>query len=458
VGRGGGQTLIANSKSAIKSASSFFDQGLEYLNQEYPFFVTHVLNIGPPRWTNEIDTAAVQTFTPEQTDDFQFIFNPEFSKQLPPAEIGFVAAHETMHILLNHLKLAQQFDDHRLFNLSADAVINDFLYEQGLELPEGVVTGQDLIGEDCSNLTVSEVYSRAELEQINNSSSQPGDSDSTKDQFRSLDDHQWLHADPNDDNTKQAIADIEQAYQQVKDQLPDQIDEMRDTVATPSSFSAQQAGSGDDNQLRKWREDRGLSLAWEDLLNEIDPDILADLSKSPPPRHSFSRRPRNLLAFPDTILPTIHKPEKDSGKNKEKPTIVMALDTSGSIGSKTANQFVTLAKSIPQDKVNLFACTFTTRYRDLDLDQPSFSSGGTSFSAIEEYIQNKVIGHTAPNSSQILNNYPKSVIVITDGYSSFNRGLKPSNQQLDESWMWLICNGGRNSQAGRSSYLDRFIK
>jgi predicted metal-dependent peptidase len=458
MGRGGGQTLITDSQSAIKSASYFFDQGLEYLNQEYPFFVTHVLNIGPPRWTNEIDTAAVQTFTPQQTDDFQFIFNPEFAKQLSAAEIGFVAAHETMHILLNHLKLAQQFDNHSLFNLSADAVINDFLYEQGLELPEGVVTGQELIGEDCSGLTVSEVYSRAELEQINNSNTQSKDSNSTEERFRSFDDHQWLHADPNDDNTKQAIADIEQAYQQVKDQLPDQIGEMRDTVAAPSRFSAQQAGSGDDNQLRKWREDSGLSLDWEDLLNEIDPDILADLSKGPPPRHSFARRPRNLLAFPDTILPTIHKPEKDSGKNREKPTIVMALDTSGSIGSKTANQFVTLAKSIPQDKVNLFVCTFTTKYRSLDLDHPFFSGGGTSFSAIEEYIQNKVIGKKASDSNQILNNYPKSVIVITDGYAAFNRSAKPSNQQLSENWMWLICNGGRNSQLGRSSYLNRFIK
>jgi len=437
-----------------------FRAGLEYLNEEYPFFLTHVLNIGAPVWTPALETAAV-TYEPGQSaNDFSFVFNPDFALELDDAEIGFVAAHETMHILLNHLSLAEKFASKELFNLAADAVINDYLADQGLRLPDGVVTGEALIGEDCSGLTVTEVYERALLEAGTSPSGtggEKGSGDESGDSeggYRQMDSHDWIHAEDADKPFAKEAADT--AYQAAKDTLPQQLDDIRED--TPQSASGGTAAGSGDGALQQWRRQKGISLAWEDLLKQIDPDMFADPSPGPPPRMSWARRPRRLAGFPDTILPAVHQPEKDHKKGLEKPTIVMALDTSGSIGHQTANRFITLAKSIPIDKVNMFACTFTTSYRPLDLDNPSFSSGGTSFSPIHKFITERVIGQVPDGSSKPLKDYPKAVIVITDGHANFNNIDRPTQRQLQDNWVWLICAGGRNSQDGRSFRLQEFIK
>lgn len=437
-----------------KNYQEVFDAGLEYLDEEVPFFLTHVLNIGKPEWINDIPTAAVAF--EENKKDFRFVFNPEFAESLSDADMGFVSAHETMHILLNHLELSQKFDNHQMFNLAADAVINDYLINQGLEGPDGLVYGDALIGENCAELSVAEVYEQLERDQQqkeedqgeagsggdgeksdgDGSGEQPEEGDefgngSGLPEFRSLDDHSWM----NDSNEKEQEA-AEQVYEDTKDTLPEEIVDMKEGKDNTPRFATSGTGSGV-GPLQEWRDSSGVKLAWEDLLKEIDPDILKDLSKAPPERASFARRPRRLAGFPDTILPVTHKPEKDLGKNKEKPTIVMALDTSGSIGEEQARRFVSLAKSIPTDKVNLFTCTFTTQCIPLNLEEPRFRGGGTAFSPIERYIQSNVIGKVPEGSKHPLKEYPSAVLVVTDGESIFHND-RPTQKQLEENWHWLL--------------------
>lgn len=447
------------SDGSLRDYKQIFDNGLEYLDEEVPFFLTHVLNIGKPEWTNEIPTAAV-AFEPDKKD-FRFVFNPDFAESLSDADMGFISAHETMHILLNHLELSQKFDNHQMFNLAADAVINDYLTNQGLEGPEYIVYGDALIGENCAELSVFEVYEQLERDQQEkedeegesgeggsggdgedgeSGEGQGGEGESGEDgsgsgsglpDFKSLDDHSWMN-----DSTKEEQEAAEQKYEDAKDTLPDEIKDIKEGNDNTPSFATSGVGSGS-GPLQDWRDNSGVKLAWEDLLKEIDPDILADLTKAPPPRPSFARRPRRLAGFPDTILPVTHKPEKDPGKNREKPTIVMALDTSGSIGAEQAKRFVSLAKSIPTDKVNLFTCTFTNRCIPLDLEKPKYASGGTAFSPIENYIQKNVIGKVPAGSKHPLKDYPQAVMVVTDGEANFYNE-KPTQKQLEENWHWLL--------------------
>jgi predicted metal-dependent peptidase len=455
-------------KTQARSHDLLFKEAIEYLNEEFPFFLTHVLNIGKPSWTSSVETAAVSL---EKDGDFKFIFNPDFAKELSTEELGFVAAHETMHILLNHLQLAKNFKDPILFNYAADAVINDYLADQGMELPDSVVDGVGLIGEDCADLSVSEVYERLDQE-INGSGGddQEGDGQgegqgggSTSgidlDDFKDFDNHSWIH-----DANKNDIDAAEDVFNKNQDDLSEQIEDMRKDQPNPGGFSMTK--SNDD--LSKWREDNSVSLAWEDLLKEIDPDILPDTSSGPPQRPTFARRPRSLSAFPETILPVTKKSEVDKAKNKDKPTIVMALDTSGSIGHEQAEKFITLAKSIPRDKVNLFTCTFTTNYLDLDLDDPHFRGGGTSFSAVEDFIQEKVINQVPDGSKKPIKDYPKTVLVVTDGDANFYERSKPSQSQLEENWHWLLTPDNdtfylknriyKNSQKIKKFLLDKFVK
>jgi predicted metal-dependent peptidase len=122
----------------------------------------------------------------------------------------------------------------------------------------------------------------------------------------------------------------------------------------------------------------------------------------------------------------------------------MALDTSGSIGDDTARKFITLARSIPRDNIHLEVITFTDSVMPLDLDNPRFQSGGTSFSPIENYIRSTVM-------PKYKNKYPSSVVVITDGDASFY-GAKPEDKHKD-NWFWLL-----DGYYLRSSHLFGKIK
>src|SRR4051812_42520437 len=99
---------------------SHFKAAIDYIDYNYAYFLTNVIRIGRPRWINSIPTAAVALTDNDpkmpQADiggniDFEFLFNPEFAEQLDVDMLAFVTAHETMHIVLNHLKLVNNFID-----------------------------------------------------------------------------------------------------------------------------------------------------------------------------------------------------------------------------------------------------------------------------------------------------------------------------------------------------------
>jgi predicted metal-dependent peptidase len=360
-----------------------YKEAIEWLNDQYAFFLTHVLGIGRPEWTTTIPTAAV-ALPNRKADpkDFSFIFNPEFAATLSTEELAFVLAHETMHILLNHLKLAKSFDNEMAFNIAADCVINDYLNSAGIEVMSGCMRGPEVVGYDCANRTVTEVYDdlknmiKKAQEQAQNGEGQGNGMP----EYRELDNHDWLHGrgeKPSDKGTDQKLDDL---YDEVKDQMPVDIDDMRQEQDYKSGMKI--AGSGVGREL-EFQAIHGVSFAWTELLREINPDMFKGKGIGPPPRPSYHRPRRKLGAFyPDVMLPVERIGKGDKKLSNEKPAIVMALDTSGSIGAEDARRFVSLAQSIPQEKIHLFPCTFTDAYRELDLDNPRYNSGGTNFGAI----------------------------------------------------------------------------
>jgi predicted metal-dependent peptidase len=180
-----------------------------------------------------------------------------------------------------------------------------------------------------------------------------------------------------------------------------------------------------------YTEDKGVKLKWIKLLKEIEPDIIRKRGMFDSEAETWSRPHRKIAAYyPDILLPGLRD---DEPVRKAKPMIVLALDTSGSIGPQTANKFVNLAKSIPTERVELKVCTFNTQYNELDLDNPRFYGGGTNFSAVESFIRKEVM----PDNRE---RYPKAVIVITDGQAEFS-GVAPKKEQYS-SWHWLLEDGG----------------
>lgn len=189
-----------------------YQEAVQFLDDNYAYFLTHVLHIGRPMWNEAVGTAAVMMQKNENTNktdyDFNFLFAPSFASKLDTPALAFILAHEAYHIILNHLKLYSKFVDNdrvnalqkkrekgekltkkewkeiivnrqnsQRFNIAADCVINDSLVNAGMDdsafynnpgspmytdqAPEGVATlcrGQEKVGEDASLLTVTDVY------------------------------------------------------------------------------------------------------------------------------------------------------------------------------------------------------------------------------------------------------------------------------------------------------------
>jgi predicted metal-dependent peptidase len=83
-----------------------------------PFF-GNLLCQRPPEFTDVVDTAAVDTRG-------RLYVNPAFVETLAGDEVEFLLAHEVMHIVFQHA-LREGDRDHEVWNVAADAVINDML-------------------------------------------------------------------------------------------------------------------------------------------------------------------------------------------------------------------------------------------------------------------------------------------------------------------------------------------
>ena len=415
-----------------------YKESVEYLDDKYCYFVTHVLNIGKPRPDFSIPTACVavtkEDFDKGKTDNFYFAFNPDFADKLDTSEGGFILAHETMHIILNHLKLSRWFDDPVRFNLAADAVINDYLVGCGLDQVKGTVVGDELVGYNCSHATVSQVYDDIPEETVEKYKNGQG-------AWIEIDDHTWIHVP--DSMVKDVMDGIAKGAT-----LPRELEDIKEDINSPSMITritGKSAGS-EAGEMRKFMEDHRVGLAWAKLLRELDPDMFRT-KWGKPQAPAWHRKPRKLYGIPEVILP-IDK-EDERSKFGDLPMIFMALDTSGSIGEQLANRFVNLARSIPQTRIKVMACTFTTTAMELDLDNPRYGSGGTAFSPIEEYIQANVM---PANKGK----YPKAVVVMTDGEAGFY-GACPTTKDK-ESWVWLMCPGGKSPEQQVSQFFGRAFR
>jgi predicted metal-dependent peptidase len=506
-----------------KELKNRYKGGIEWLDLNYAYFVTHVLKIGKPEPTTSIPTAAVGIKLDKDTleidhDDFNFWFNPDFLEKLPDDEsMAFILAHETMHIVLNHLRLQEDFVDQdwlrknsgkswrkqskdelkkgfeqqrkaKLFNIAADCVINDYLTANGMiingEMADALCRGKEWIGEDASYMTVTEVYDRIQKQsddkkkqeeeggedgQGQPGQGQPGEggeptftkADGSEGEYNEFDSHDWL-LDP-DAAEKMADA-IDKLNKQLDDEtgLPqDLIDKAREealknTSAQDQVAAGMKAGTVDSN-MESFAQQHGVKLAWAKLLKEVDPEMFKTKGIAPPMIPSFHQRRRKLGAneFRKVNLPVYRKEERRLDKTDEIPSIVLALDVSGSIGPKDADYFVSLAMTIPRERVKVFACTFQTTYQEIDLDNPRFTKGGgTSFDAVTAFIDQRV-------RPQLKDKYPKAVVVITDGQADIH-GQFPDEKEA-KSWWWLISPQDRSygsravENIGVKHMLDEYI-
>jgi len=465
-----------------------YNKGIEWLDWNYSYFLTHVLKIGRPMPTHSIPTAAVAAKIGKETD-FEFLFNEEFAAKLDTPSMAFILAHETMHIILNHLKLQRNFvdvnafrvaqdkgmrnmtkeerkgamkakRDAMLFNIAADCVINDYLYEGGMYENSGVplCRGQEWIGENAAFLTVTDVYERIkkqteDQQQDQDSEGENGEggsgfvmADGSMGEYSEFDSHNWMLSDEEIDKLADAIDKlIDKIDEQTglpQDLIDKAIEEQGKNTAGQQSLQDSMQAGNQDAAMDMFARDHGVNMAWVRLLNDLDPDMFKQPGIAPPMIPSFHNRRRKLMAndFKKVHLPVYRKEERREDKAKEIPSIVLALDVSGSIGAGDANRFVSLAMTIPRDRVKVFPCVFQENYQKIDLDDPKFrQGGGTNFNAIANFINNEV-------KPELKGKSPKAVVVITDGQADMAPNLWPAPEERD-GWLWLISPADRSRGA-----------
>ena len=88
-----------------------------------PFF-GNLLCQRPPEFTDAVDTAGVDARG-------KLYVNPGFVESLAGDEVEFLLAHEVMHIVFQHA-MREGDREHEMWNIAADAVINDMLKALGI--------------------------------------------------------------------------------------------------------------------------------------------------------------------------------------------------------------------------------------------------------------------------------------------------------------------------------------
>lgn len=428
----------------FRGMKDLYDQVITHLDRRYCRFVTHVLQVGYPCFTEMVPTTAVWIDPKVDPDKINFGINANFAKEQSLEVIAFAFAHETFHALWHHPHVMPAYDDPKLFNIAADCVINDYLARCGLEVPDFACTGKKEVGINCSSLTVMQVYRLLKSQGKSGSDYEPecglcvvgiGDG-----------------GDPSGSNmTPEERAAAEALGRKISDMMGDSPELFKVLGDMGEEKSAQSRIAGDgQSAMRDFASSHEVELNWAALLREIDPDLFPEVSGLQAMEPTFKSPRKKLSGFGGkVILPVYEGASTRKGLGDKKPMLIIAIDTSGSVSEEAKQKFMTLVQSVPRKSIKLFACTFTTEFEPFDPDDPHYASGGTDFSCIEDFVQ-----HTMREEN--LKDYPKSVVVITDGAAGFGHSRPTSKEE--EGWVWLLQDGSLHCETvGRVFELEEYV-
>lgn len=326
-------------------------------------FFSHLCLSLVHQWVESIPTAA--------TNGKRIIYNPTFFMSLSELERVGVMLHEVLHVAFRHMERLDERDAKK-WNVAADYVINLIVIAAGFLLPSGCLYDRQYEG-----MTTEEVYDLLP------------DGTSTSPDWEDL-----MEPDPDSDLA------ADQA----------EIDSILVQAEMHSKAQNDRAGTVP-MELQRYIDS---------LLNPVVPwdRVLASyMTKMAKTERTF-RRP-NRRYSPKMILPTRY--------SRQLGNITVAIDTSGSIGQKEFDVFVSEAAGIirsakpKETQVIQFGTNIVGEAQTLktlsDIETLEFfGGGGTAIDPVMEWaVENK----------------PELLIIFTDGYYSEPR----INPKLPILWM-----------------------
>jgi predicted metal-dependent peptidase len=311
-------------------------------------------------------------------------YGREFIKSLDDKELAFVVLHETLHKAYRHLFTWRKLNDENphLANLACDYVINLQLVDMDkdellLAMPKQA-NGKPLgaIDERFRGMNAKQVFDILKEEEEENGGGGGGEG---------FDEHDWEGAKELDEKAKKELErDIDSAIRQ--------------------GLIAEQkvVGKGGGGMGRDLSELLEPKVDWRDVLREFVKTTCNAKDTS-----SWRRVNRRYLSS-DIYMPSLI--------GERVGHLVIGIDTSGSVGAKELNEFLSevqaIAKDVHPDRVDLIYWDgevagheeYSSSQVDsiIDSTKPA-GGGGTDPTCVMRYMKEKAIK-------------PEAIIMLTDGY------------------------------------------
>ena len=387
-----------------------------------PELSKRVYFLGMPNFTDSVSTASLSVTRKGKPI---FDFNRTFFDDLGHIALVFVILHETLHyVFRHHLRCHDRLP--ALWNVACDLVVNAFLLQKVCFSQVTSCSFHEFLGSAITftnlpivptsgkllKLTAEEVYDLL-VKNLRNIFGKVST-------LKVCDEHTWSGLSVGS-GSEQGSDEQTMALEPNADGIdePDEaIDELAERAQQVFRSWMPTWGSTPLGELRAIGEiDEFVNIDWEFILTRrIASSIRLILEErwAPPNR-------KIAWLYPDVLLPADHKVEQ------YQTSVLMAVDSSGSISRSVLDRLLCVARSIPSDRIQLTTISFDTQVYPVDIWQnvPAIcGSGGTSFTSVEVF------------ATQQMNRYPDLIVVLTDGYAP-----RPAVQHPNR-WFWLITECG----------------
>lgn len=386
------------------------------------------------------------------TDGEHLLYNEDFVKGLNDEQRQSVVLHEVLHVALGHLWRRGDRLPH-IWNLAADYVVNDLLVKNDLPVPQGGLYSQEYAGMNAEmvyeklkkNAKTLDCGFHVQLDMGKGGQGQDqegdGEGEEKDDKKKGKGQGDGDQEQDGKDQKKQGKGKGKGKGKQ--DQKPNgcpvcQAHGMWDKVKNnpKKAKKIQQKFEGTMEQIAR---DRGkVPAGFERIIEALKPQedwrkILMNYLSSSKSDYDFMRRDRRTLDW-DFYLPDLQDETKLDN-------LVVAIDTSGSIGVDELNVFVSEIKEIlnlfPRTKGWLIDCDAQV-HQCIEIEKAKeptlkfYGGGGTSHVPVFKEITDKKLK-------------PKVLLAFTDLYTEFPR-TKPDYPVL---WLATPGSGKMNVPWGR---------
>jgi predicted metal-dependent peptidase len=334
-----------------------------------------------------------------------------FCDGLNDPELRFLVLHENYHKLARHLHIYYHLYqiDPELANMACDFWINGKLVEENKDDKFATMTGGLAIGcydEKYKDMSVTEIFNA-----LLKKKKQGGGQGDPWDFPKPFDIHEW--------------EDAQELSTEEQEELARDIDD----IIRQGNIVAGKMGSGGNRTLEDFLQPQ---VNWREVMREFITDTCAGGDFS-----TYNKPNRRYLHL-DIIMP--------SGVSERVEELVLAIDTSGSIGQRELTTFLSEVKGIcdtvkPSKVRVLYWDTQVCRDEVYELDvlprstKPS-GGGGTEVECVPQYMAEHGIK-------------PQATIILTDGYLGGSWG------QWNCPTLWVILdNKNATATVGKTLHVE----